>query len=84
MMPVLAPIDAVAWSRLTQHIRSIAETSLSLTFEHLKRPLAESKEHNNTNNVSFYPAVSDRFFSALVNSSAPSGRSNNRSKRGGA
>lgn len=36
------------------------------TFKHLKRLLAESQEHNNTNNASFYLAVSDRFFGPAV------------------
>lgn len=85
MMPVLAGIGALAWSRLTQHVRYIAETSLSLRPSNISRGCWPSRKR--TTIPTTYHFIWQSRTGSLVrrsNSSATSGRSNNRSKRGGA
>jgi len=67
MMQAPPGIDAQAWSWLTQRIRYMrGDFTQPETFTGLKRLLAERQEHNNTANVLFYLAVSDRFFGPVI------------------
>ena len=67
MMQAPPGIDAQEWSWLTQRIRYMrGDFTQPETFTGLKRLLAERQEHNNTANVLFYLAVSDRFFGPVI------------------
>jgi glucose-6-phosphate 1-dehydrogenase len=67
MMPASAGIDAQAWSWLTERMRYMRGDFMQPeTFADLKRLLAEQQEHNNTANILFYLAVSDRFFGPVI------------------
>jgi glucose-6-phosphate 1-dehydrogenase len=67
MMQAPPGIDAQAWSWLTQRIRYMrGDFTQPETFRDLKRLLAERQEHNNTANVLFHLAVSDRFFGPVI------------------
>src|SRR5258708_13874962 len=67
MMQAPDGIDAQAWSWMTQRIRYMrGDFTQPETFRDLKRLLAERQQHNNTANVLFYLAVSDRFFGPVI------------------
>ena len=67
MMQAPPGTDAQAWSWLTQRIHYMrGDFTQPETFTDLKRLLAEQQEHNNTGNVLFHLAVSDRFFGPVI------------------